>query len=60
MWHRSMEEVDAGYANWRDGQPDNHEDDEGCLSLHKDGFDWNDKTCADELSGICEREPVYV
>ncbi len=45
------------YANWRSGQPDNHNSDQHCLYFRADGKDsrWDDWHChAARLNFICE------
>ncbi|XP_028410387.1 CD97 antigen-like [Dendronephthya gigantea] len=41
------------YYNWDGGEPDNTTGNEECVEMKKNGF-WNDETCEQERSSICE------
>ncbi|XP_033108741.1 uncharacterized protein LOC117110226 [Anneissia japonica] len=45
------------YENWKDGQPDNVNN-QDCGLIHDDG-QWSDNWCHRELSSICEKSTTY-
>ncbi|CAG5124377.1 unnamed protein product [Candidula unifasciata] len=44
------------YTNWSQGQPDNAEGKEGCLSISKfSHYKWNDEACGNRHPFVCEK-----
>ncbi|XP_061663742.1 galactose-specific lectin nattectin-like [Syngnathoides biaculeatus] len=44
--------INSKFLNFRDGQPDDFEDDEDCAEIDDDGL-WNDDMCTDDQPFIC-------
>jgi hypothetical protein len=44
----------SGYANWRDDEP-NGNGGLGDCAMMQTGFDWDDRSCGDALSYVCEQ-----
>ena len=54
IWESSGLNMNPGFTNWSDGQPDN-EGNEDCLHLNFGGRRaWNDNICSLLLDAICE------
>ncbi|CAG5124378.1 unnamed protein product, partial [Candidula unifasciata] len=58
LWISSFAEINKGYTSWGEGQPDNFEGKEGCLSMSMSmstRYTWNDVDCMTEYQFVCEK-----
>lgn len=46
--------VDAGYTNWRSGNPNNEGGNQNCGEMDPSGGTWNDYTCPSVEGYVCE------
>jgi hypothetical protein len=57
IWESSGLNLNPGFTNWSDGQPDNAGGNEDCLHLNRNSggrIAWNDAGCNVLLDAICE------
>uniref|UniRef100_A0A8C7BFC9 C-type lectin domain-containing protein n=1 Tax=Neovison vison TaxID=452646 RepID=A0A8C7BFC9_NEOVI len=51
-WSRGADSVDGVHSFWKEGEPNNHGD-EDCVELYNEG--WNDNRCSVENFWTCEK-----
>ena len=44
----------VGFTNWRDGQPNNINNNQHCVWMRTDGL-WDDVTCKRSLAYVCQK-----
>ena len=55
VWKVGSKPKPMTYTNWSRGEPNNHENVEGCISMSsKYGYTWNDVKCSLEMCFVCQ------
>ncbi|XP_045190001.2 perlucin-like [Mercenaria mercenaria] len=54
VWNKTGSSV--SYTNWKDGEPNNANGGEDCLTItFSDSFRWNDNNCNNKFNFVCEK-----